>query len=390
MTTTKDTGTARGPLAGVHVLELGGIGPGPFAAMMLADMGATVIRLVRGSGWDRHPILNRGKVSIDVDLKDPRAVAAVQRIAAGCDAVIEGFRPGVAERLGVGPKELLEANPALVYGRMTGWGQDGPWAWAPGHDINYLSLTGGLHAIGPKGGDPVPPLNLVSDFGGGGMVLAYGIACALANVRAGGTGQVIDAAMVDGTSSLLAMTYGFLDSGFWVDERGSNMLDGAAPFYRTYQCSDGRHMAAGCVEPQFYREFLRVLGLSEDPAFADQHDRWRWAEQSRRIAEVFATRSRAEWEAAFGETEACTTPVLSMTEAHQHPHVAARRSLAEHNGIVQPMPAPRFSATPPSDPLPQQGDPERIEAALAQVGIDEADVRALMSERVLTPPQSAN
>ncbi|WP_197436035.1 CaiB/BaiF CoA transferase family protein [Rhodococcus sp. LB1] len=380
----------KGPLAGLRVLELGGIGPGPFAAMMLADMGATVIRLVRGKGWDKHPILNRGRVTIEVDLKNPESIEAVRRIAQGCDAVVEGFRPGVAERLGLGPKDLHALNPTLVYGRMTGWGQDGPWASAPGHDINYLSLTGGLHAIGPKDGDPVPPLNLVSDFGGGGMLLAYGIVCALTNAQKTGEGQVVDAAMVDGTSLLLAMTYGFLADGFWRDERGSNMLDGAAPFYRTYRCQDGRHMAAGCVEPQFYREFLRVLGLADDPLFADQHDRALWEEQGARIAALFATRTRAEWEQAFADTEACTTPVLSLSEAHRHPHMAARVTLAEHDGIVQPMPAPRFSGTPASAPEPQAASAPSIEAALAAVGFDPDEARKLVADGVLAAPDTAS
>ncbi|TQC48954.1 CoA transferase [Rhodococcus sp. WS4] len=375
-------------MAGVRVLELGGIGPGPFAAMMLADMGATVIRLVRGQGWDKHPILNRGRVTIEADLKNPESIEAVRTIAQGCDAVVEGFRPGVAERLGLGPKDLHALNPALVYGRMTGWGQDGPWASAPGHDINYLSLTGGLHAIGPKDGDPVPPLNLVSDFGGGGMLLAYGIVCALTNAQKSGEGQVVDAAMVDGTSLLLAMTYGFLADGSWRDERSSNMLDGAAPFYRTYKCRDDRHMAAGCVEPQFYREFLRVLGLADDPLFTDQHDRTRWEEQGVRIAAIFATRTRADWEEAFADTEACTTPVLSLTEAHRHPHMAARSTLTEHDGIVQPMPAPRFSGTPAGVPEQQAAGASHIEAALAAVGFDPDEARKLVADGVLAAPDT--
>jgi len=376
-----------GPLAGVTVLELGGIGPGPFAGMMLADLGATVIRVVRGPGWDTHPILHRGRVAVAVDLKDPAGLAAVRRIAERCDVVIEGFRPGVAERLGLGPKELREDNPRLVYGRMTGWGQDGPWAWAPGHDINYLSLTGGLHAIGPKGGDPVPPLNLVADFGGGGMLLAYGVVCALLGARVSGKGQVVDAAMVDGASLLLSMAHGQLAAGKWTEERGSNVLDGAAPFYRTYRCSDGAHMAVGCVEPQFYRAFLDVLDLVDDPLFEahSQFDTARWDEQVERIAAVFAARPRAEWEADFERTEACTTPVLTMAEAATHPHVAARRTLAEGNGITQPMPAPRFSDTPATLPERGSGSPALVRATLHGLGLSEDDVAALLHGPAGTP-----
>ncbi|MBV6760725.1 MULTISPECIES: CaiB/BaiF CoA transferase family protein [Rhodococcus] len=378
-----------GPLAGVRVLELGGIGPGPFASMMLADMGATVIRIVRGAGWSsRNPILNRGRVTVEVDLKDPSGVAAVRRLAEHSDVVVEGFRPGVAERLGLGPKELHDINPKLVYGRMTGWGQDGPWAQAPGHDINYLSLTGALHAIGPKGGDPVPPLNLVADFGGGGMLLAYGIACALVSAAATGSGQVVDAAMVDGASLLMAMAYGHYADGSMVDERGSNMLDGAAPFYRTYRCADDRHMAVGCVEDQFYREFLQILGLDGDELFADQFDRDAWPQQSERIAGLFASRPRTEWEAVFADTEACTTPVLAMREAAAHPHVSARRTFAALDGIVQPMPAPRFDATPPGVPEPPTADPSSVAEALRMFGISQDGRSDPLVDSVLTAPRS--
>lgn len=376
-----------GPLAGVTVLELGGIGPGPFAGMMLADLGARVIRLVRGPGWDRYPILHRGRTAIDVDLKDPAGAAAVRTMAAGADVVIEGFRPGVAERLGLGPEDLLAVNPGLVYGRMTGWGQEGPWADTPGHDINYLGLTGALHAIGEKGRDPVPPLNLVADFGGGGMLLAYGIACALLSTRATGKGQVVDAAMVDGASSLMAMTYGFLASGMWIDDRGSNLLDGAAPFYRTYRCADEGHMAVGCIEPPFYRAFLEVLDLSDDELFSQQLDRSRWDEQAERIAAIFATKPRADWEDAFARTDACTTPVLSMTEAPHHPHVAARATFVEVDGVMQPVPAPRFSATPAPLPPRMSADRASIERALADVGIGAEEAAGLIDAGLVAVPQ---
>ncbi|WP_416063865.1 CaiB/BaiF CoA transferase family protein [Rhodococcus indonesiensis] len=374
-----------GPLAGVRVLELGGIGPGPFAAMMLADMGATVIRIVRDDRWRRDPILGRGRVVVRADLKDPQVRVAIRRLAQGCDAVIEGFRPGVAERLGLGPKDLHECNPALVYGRMTGWGQEGPWAWAPGHDINYLSLTGGLHAIGEKDRAPVPPLNLVSDFGGGGMFLAFGIACALARVRTSAPGQVVDAAMVDGTSTLLAMTYGFVANGTWLDERGSNMLDGGAPFYRTYRCADGGYMAAGCVEPQFFREFLTRLDLADDPLFAEQHDRTLWPRQGERIAAVFATRTRAEWEAVFADSEACTTPVLTLAEAPHHAHTAGRGTFADIEGVVHPMPAPRFSGTPTATPTPARADTDSVISALAGRSLTLGEARDLIDSGVFAP-----
>lgn len=375
-----------GPLAGITVLELGGIGPGPFAGMMLADMGATVLRLVRNADWERRqPVLHRGRVGVVADLKSEAGVAAVRRIAGHCDVVIEGFRPGVAERLGLGPDELLADNPALVYGRMTGWGQDGPWAAAPGHDINYLSLTGALHAIGTEASGPVPPLNLAADFGGGGMVLAYGVACALLQSKVSGTGQVVDAAMVDGASVLMSMIYGMLHTGFWVDERESNLIDGAAPFYRVYECSDGRHMAVGCVEPQFYRAFVDTLGVGGEALFEAQLDRSRWVEQRERIAEIFAGRPREHWAALFEPTEACVTPVLSMSEAADHPHVAARGTFTREGGLLQPMPAPRFSRTSTRLPRRGVGDRAALVEALTGAGLTESDIDELVSAGAITP-----
>ncbi|MEV6195462.1 CaiB/BaiF CoA-transferase family protein [Streptomyces sp. NPDC051920] len=373
------TSPSAGPLAGVRVLELGGIGPGPFAAMMLADMGAEVIRVERAAGQpERHPVLHRGRRSIAVNLKNPAGIEAVRTIAESCDVLIEGFRPGVAERLGLGPDDLLARNPGLVYGRMTGWGQDGPWAQAPGHDINYLSLTGGLHAIGPKDGDPVPPLNLVSDFGGGGMLLIYGVVCALISARTTGEGQVVDAAMTDGTSLLLGMTLGFLGQQGWTERRASNMLDGGAPYYRTYRCADGGHMAVGCVEPQFYADMLRVLGLTGDATFAAQNARVLWPAQHARLEEVFATRTRDEWAKLFEPSEACTTPVLTMTEAARHPHNMARNTFAvEEDGQIQPMPAPRFSATPTVLPERPTVTGNRTREVLAEAGLTAEEIEAL-------------
>ncbi|WP_151772098.1 CaiB/BaiF CoA transferase family protein [Streptomyces abyssomicinicus] len=373
-----NTSRAAGPLAGIRVLELGGIGPGPFTGMMLADMGAEVIRVERAAGQpERHPALHRGRRSIAVNLKNPEGVEAVRRIADGCDALIEGFRPGVAERLGLGPQELLARNPRLVYGRMTGWGQEGPWAQAPGHDINYLSLTGGLHAIGPKDGDPVPPLNLVSDFGGGGMLLAYGIACALISARTTGEGQVVDAAMTDGTSLLLAMTFGLLGHGSWTEERASNMLDGGAPFYRTYRCADGGHVAVGCVEPQFYAEMLDVLGLTGEAAFAGQLDRALWPAQHARLEQIFATRTRDDWAKLFESTQACVTPVLTLSEAARHRHNVARHTFTVEDGQIQPMPAPRFSGTPTSLPKRPTVTGDGTRDVLADAGLTDAEIDVL-------------
>ncbi|WP_405904098.1 CoA transferase [Streptomyces sp. NBC_00656] len=373
------TTPAAGPLAGVRVLELGGLGPGPFAGMMLADMGAEVIRVERASGLpDRFPVLHRGRRSIAVDLKSPAGVEAVRRIADGCDVLIEGFRPGVAERLGLGPQELHARNSRLVYGRMTGWGQDGPMAAAPGHDINYLSLTGGLHAIGPKNGDPVPPLNLVSDFGGGGMLLIYGLVCALIHARDSGKGQVVDASMVDGTALLLAMTYGFLGQGAWREERASNRLDGGAPYYRTYRCADGGHMAVGCVEPQFYADMLNTLGLTDDASFSDQNDRDLWPDQHAKLEQIFATRTRDEWAELFEPTNACATPVLTMIEAAQHPHNEARGTFdVDPEGRIQPMPAPRFSHTPTTLPKRSTVTGTQTREVLAAAGLSSEEINAL-------------
>ena len=361
-----------GPLHGIRVVELGGIGPGPFCGMVLGDLGAEVIRVDRPAEAGRssmHPVLHRNRRSIAVDLKDPAGAASVLSLVDSCDALIEGFRPGVAERLGLGPAECLARNPRLVYGRITGWGQDGPMGQDPGHDINYIGLSGALHGIGPAGGDPVVPLNLVGDFGGGGMLLAVGVLGALLAARTSGRGQVVDAAMVDGSALLMAMAYGFLGQGLWTDERGVNLLDGAAPFYRTYRCADGQHVAVGSLEPQFYAALVRVLGLDGDPVFAAQHDRSRWPAMTARLTEIFGTRTRDEWAEVFTGQAACVSPVLSMTEATAHPHNVARRVYPDG----APAPAPRFVGTPTAAPEPAPVIGADTRAVLEAAGVKDLD-----------------
>jgi len=356
-----------GPLSGCRVVELAGIGPGPFAGMILADLGAEVVRVDRptaapptaAKGVD---ILGRGKKSVVLDLKRPDAAATLLDLVGEAEVLIEGYRPGVTERLGVGPADCLARNPSLVYGRMTGWGQDGPMAQQAGHDIAYIALTGALHAIGEAGGPPQIPINLLGDFGGGSTYLVIGILSALWAVRNGAPGQIVDAAIVDGTAHLLAMTHGMLAAGGWTDERGVNRLDGGAPFYSVYATADGRHMAVGALEPRFYADFLLRLGLDEDPA--RQHDRAGWDSLRGRIAETFATRTQAEWTEVFSGSDACVAPVLGLREAANHPHIAARGTLVTRDGVLQPAPAPRFSATPAgpvaAPPILGQDDPAAI------------------------------
>jgi len=334
-----------GPLTGIKVLEVAGIGPGPFAAMMLADMGAEVLRLDRiakrapkGPSLD---VLNRGRASVGIDLKHPDAVALVLELVEQADALIEGFRPGVMERLGLGPAPCLAKNPKLVYGRMTGWGQDGPLAQSAGHDINYIALSGALHAIGRAGERPMPPLNLVGDFGGGGMLLAFGVVCALLEARASGRGQVVDAAMIDGAATLMSMFFGMHAMGFHHLKRGTNMLDTGAHFYETYETSDGQHVAVGAIEPQFYAELLRRVGLA-DEALPAQMDRASWPAMKVRLAQLFKQKTRAEWTQLLEGSDACFAPVLDLREASQHAHVRARGTLVEAHGVLQPAPAPRF------------------------------------------------
>ena len=335
-----------GPLSGIRVVELAGLGPAPYACMLLADLGADVLRVdrpVAGFGVPAYDITGRGRRSVAVDLKNPAAAEVVLRLVDSADVLVEGLRPGVAERLGVGPDACAARNPRLVYARMTGWGQDGPLAPRVGHDINYAGITGALAAIGEPGRKPVPPLNLVADFGGGSMFLVTGILAALLERATSGKGQVVDAAMVDGVTSLMAMTYGFRAAGGWQDERGSNLLDGGAPFYDTYPCADGRYVAIGALEPQFWALVVQTLGLQDLP---EQYDRAGWPVLRARLAEAFASRTRDAWAAVFDDLDACVSPVLELGEAPAHPHLAARGTVVDVDGVQQPAPAPRFSRTP--------------------------------------------
>ncbi|MFE1483705.1 CoA transferase [Streptomyces sp. JUS-F4] len=358
-----------GPLTGVRVVELAGIGPGPFAAMLLADLGADVVRVDRpgGAGLGIDPaydLTNRNKRSVLLDLKSDEGPARVLDLVERADILIEGYRPGVAERLGVGPEPCLARNPKLVYGRMTGWGQDGPLAERAGHDIAYLALTGTLSMIGKPDEPPTVPANLVGDYAGGSLYLVVGVLAALQHARAHGEGQVVDAAIVDGAAHLASMIHGMLAAGSWQDRRGANLLDGGCPFYGTYATSDGGHMAVGPLEGQFYAEFAGLLGIADD--FPDRWDLARWDELRAAVTARFLTRTRAEWTEVFAGTDACVAPVLSLTEAPHHPHLAARSTFVEHSGITQPAPAPRFSATPVS----VRGGPARPGADTAAVAAD--------------------
>ena len=372
-----------GPLAGVKILEIAGIGPGPFAAMMLSDLGADVIRVDRaGSVPETMPdrpnldALNRGRKSIGIDLKNPDGVEALLALVEEADALIEGFRPGVTDRLGIGPDVCLARNPKLVYGRMTGWGQDGPYAQAAGHDINYIALSGMLHAIGRAGEAPVPPLNLVGDFGGGGMLLALGVCAALVESRASGQGQVIDAAMTEGAALLGTMMFAFQGLGIWEDQRGVNMLDTGASFYDVFETSDGKHVSIGSIEPQFYAEMLRLTGLDAEDLPA-QMDRSTWPAMKERFAEVFATKTRDEWCEIMDATDVCFAPVLSLQEAPQHPHSQARGSFIEIDGVTQPAPAPRFSRTETAVQRPPSHPGQHTEEVLAEWGFDADRIGAL-------------
>ncbi|TGD93058.1 CaiB/BaiF CoA transferase family protein [Methylobacterium nonmethylotrophicum] len=336
-----------GPLAGLRIVEFAGIGPGPFAAMLLADMGADVVRLDRPGGADPYSknVVARGRPSVTVDLKDPGDVAGTHALLERADALVEGFRPGVMERLGLGPDVVLARNPRLVYGRMTGWGQDGPLATTAGHDITYMAVTGALAAIGPAE-RPVPPLNLVGDYGGGSLYLVAGLLAGLLSAGRTGRGQVVDAAICDGAASLMAMFSELSSQGRWSDRREANLLDGGAPWYRTYACRDGRHVAIGPLEPQFYALFRRLTGLDADPDFDRRDDPAVWPVLRRKLEALFLEKSRDEWCGLLEGTDACVAPVLTLGEAGDHPHLAARRTFVDIGGTVQPAPAPRFSATP--------------------------------------------
>ncbi len=366
-----------GPLHGFKVIELAGIGPGPFAGMMLSDMGAEVLRVdraesVRGDAGDRaFDVLGRGRRSVGVDLKNPEGREVVLRLVERADALIEGFRPGVTERLGVGPDDCLARNSRLVYGRMTGWGQSGPYAAAAGHDINYIALSGTLSMIGRAGGPPVPPLNLVGDFGGGGMLLAFGVVCGLLEAGRSGRGQVIDAAMVDGAALLATMMHGLRHAGMW-RERGTNLLDTGAWYYEVYETADGKHVSFGSLEPHFFQEMLRRTGLADGVdgggPVPDPEDRTTWPSMKRRMAELIKTRTRDEWCGLLEASDACFAPVLDAEEAPLHPHNAERRTFVESGGVVQPAPAPRFSRTPGEIAGPPARPGDHTDAALVDWG----------------------
>jgi len=375
---------AMGPLQGIRVLEFAGIGPGPFCAMLLADMGADVVRIDRASSAaGRAPVdpLLRGRHSLGVDLKQPAAVEAVLRLVAGADALVEGFRPGVMERLGLGPDVCLARNPRLVYGRMTGWGQDGPLAQAAGHDINYIALAGALEGIGRKGEPPLPPLNLVGDFGGGGMLLAFGVLAGLLEQKRSGKGQVVDAAMVDGAALLMSMFWGMRHIGMWSEVRGTNLLDTGAHFYEVYECADGKYVSLGSIEPQFYAELVKLAGL--DAAQFPQLDRPHWPDLKRRLGEVFKQKTRAEWCRIMEGSDVCFAPVLAMSEAPAHPHNVARRTFIELEGVTQPAPAPRFSRTPPEVARPPARAGEHGDQVLASYGFGADEIRRLRESKAI-------
>ena len=372
---------SRGPLTGYKIIEIAGIGPGPFAAMMLSDMGAEVIRVERvqavrdtqssNANWD---VMQRGRKNVAIDLKHADGVEALLQLVEKADAMIEGFRPGVMERLGVGPDVCLARNKKLVFGRMTGWGQDGPYANAAGHDINYIALAGALAHFGRAGEAPVPPLNMVGDFGGGGMLLAYGVVCALLEAQRSGAGQVVDAAMVDGSAILMSMFWGFKNIGLHDENaRGTNMLDSGAHFYDVYKCSDGKFVSIGSIEPQFYAQLLQLTGLASDAEFVNQQDRSMWPKLKQRLTEVFATKTQAEWCKMMEGTDVCFAPVLTMSEAAKHPHNVARKTFIEIAGTTQPAPAPRFSRTVASLPTAPVGAGANTREVLQSWGIQNVD-----------------
>jgi alpha-methylacyl-CoA racemase len=391
-------GTRTGPLSGIKIIELAGIGPAPFTCMMLADAGAEVLRLERapagaveageefaksgaGSYWD---LLNRSRSSVGIDLKNPDALELVLGLVEQADGLIEGFRPGVAERLGVGPDTCFARNKRLVYGRMTGWGQDGPMASMAGHDIDYIAIGGALWPLGRADSAPVPPLNLIGDFGGGGMLLAFGMVAALLEAARSGEGQVVDAAMVDGAATLMTMIHAFHRHGLWNDERGANMLDTGAPFYEVYETADGKWMAVGGIETQFYAELIRGLGLEGDSSFPSQMSRDQWPAMKARFAEIFKSKTRDEWSAIFDGTDACVVPVLSPWEAHLHPHNVARSTFVDVNGTVQPAPSPRFSRTPSAISKPPSPPGADTISALVEWGVPEDAVKKLRESGALS------
>ena len=371
-----------GPLAGLKVIELQGIGPGPYCGMMLADMGAEIIRVDRssnvGASAPRVDILARGRKSIGVDLKHPEGVECVLRLLESADVLIEGFRPGVMERLGLGPEVCLERKPSLVYGRMTGWGQTGPMAHVPGHDINYIALSGALHAIGEAGGKPVPPLNLVGDFGGGGMLLAFGVLAALIERNNSGAGQVVDAAMTDGSALLMNAVFGLMHAGLW-QERGSNLLDTGSHFYNTYETKDGKYVSIGSIEPQFYALLLEKSGLGERADLPRQMERAAWPELQAVLAEIFRARTRDEWDEIMLGTDICYAPVLDFAEAQAHPHNAERQTFVTVDGVPQAAPAPRFDRTIPEVPAAAVAPGAHTVEILGAAGFSGEEIAALQA-----------
>ena len=373
-----------GPLSGYRIVEIAGIGPGPFAAMMLADMGAEVIRVdraqsVRGPAPEApfFDLLQRGRKNIAIDLKNPQGVETLLQLIEKADAVIEGFRPGVMERLGIGPDVCLARNPKLVFGRMTGWGQEGMYGQAAGHDINYISLAGALAHFARPGETPLPPLNMVGDFGGGGMFLAYGVVCALLEAQKSGKGQVVDTAMVDGAAVLMTMFWAFKSIGMHDENNpGTNLLDTGAHFYDAYRCKDDKFISIGSIEPQFYAELLRLTGLDADPEFASHMDRTKWSSLKPKVTAVFATKTQAEWCAIMEATDVCFAPVLTMSEAAQHPHNKERNTFVESHGVMQPAPAPRFSRTKTSLDQPPAHPGQHTSEVLTAWGI--GDVESLI------------
>jgi alpha-methylacyl-CoA racemase len=368
-----------GPLMGLRIIEFAGIGPGPFASMMLADHGAEVIRIERPGGMlDPRDALSRNRKSIVLNTKTADGVAIARDLCRSADGLIEGYRPGVMERLGLGPDVMLADNPKLVYGRMTGWGQYGPYAQAAGHDINYIALSGVLHTIGRAGERPVPPVNYVGDFGGGAMMLAYGMVCALLAVKMGGAGQVIDCAMTDGSALIAGMSWHMLAAGMNRDEAGTNMLDGGAPFYDTYECADGKFVSIGSIEPQFYALLRQHAGVAHDPAFDAQRDQAGWGALKAKLTTIFKSKTRDEWCAIMEATDVCFAPVLSMREAPQHPHNVARGTFVEVGGATQPAPAPRYSGTVVDMPVAAPKVGADTKGLLADLGFDDARIEALI------------
>ena len=378
-----------GVLSGYKVVEFAGIGPAPMCAMLLSDMGAEVLRIDRTEDADlgvatdaKFNLLGRGRRSVAIDLKQPAGTEAALALIEQADALIEGFRPGVMERLGVGPDVCLARNPRLVFGRMTGWGQEGPLAKAVGHDINYIALVGALHSIGRKGEAPVPPLNLVGDFGGGGVFLALGVVGALLEAQKSGKGQVIDVAMIDGAASLMTAIYGLRAAGKWTDNRGENILDTGAHYYNVYETSDGQYVSVGSIEPKFYAELLRLTGLEREE-LPRQNDRTAWPSLTEKLAAIFRTKTRAEWDALLEGSDICYAPVLNMQEAAKHPHNQARETFVEVEGVPQPAPAPRFSRTPSAIQRPPASPGEHTEEALRDWGFDAAQLDRLRGHGVI-------